>query len=81
MRKRGRKECGLSQGAGDAANSGIDHEQAGFSLRLLFPLPLSFSDSYSYPWHQGLWRKGKKKVRQRGGVGGGGAAGRKKKKK
>lgn len=60
MRKRGRKECGLSQGAGAAANSGIDHEQAGFSLRLLVPLPLSFSDSYSHPWHQGLWRKGKK---------------------
>lgn len=30
MRKRGRRECGLSQGAGDAANPGIGHEQAGF---------------------------------------------------
>lgn len=60
MRKRGRKECGLSQGAGDSANPGTDHKQAGFSLRLLVPLPLPFSDSYSHPWHQGLWRKREK---------------------
>lgn len=54
------RRCGLSQGAGASANPGIGHRQASFSLRWLAPLPFPFTHSYPNPWHQGVWRKGKK---------------------
>lgn len=44
----------------ESANLGIGHWQEVFSLRQLVPLPLPFSHSYPYSWHQGLWRKRKK---------------------